>query len=108
MATTTTVSNVSIAMSRPRITSSQKLGPAILGCRVKVGSCDKLGSVCHVASVKPFQQASISCASKFDKFVTKAMSESSSNKQVTGLPIDLRGFTSFFFLMVSIVKFDLT
>jgi hypothetical protein len=139
MATTTTVSNISIAMSRPRITSSQKLGPAILGCRVKVGSCDKLGSVCHVASVKPFHQASTSRASKFEKLVTKAMSESSSNKQVTGLPIDLRGLTSFcvdpsynciylafvymivarvcvcltlsfedFFLMVSIVIFDLT
>ncbi|KAK2360449.1 enoyl-[acyl-carrier-protein] reductase [NADH], chloroplastic [Trifolium repens] len=95
MATTTTVSNISIAMSRPRITSSQKLGPAILGCRVKVGSCDKLGSVCHVASVKPFHQASTSRASKFEKLVTKAMSESSSNKQVTGLPIDLRGKRAF-------------
>ncbi|GAU29585.1 hypothetical protein TSUD_164330 [Trifolium subterraneum] len=95
MATTTTVSNISIAMSRPRITSSQKLGPAIVGCRVKVGSCDKLGSVCHVASVKPFQQVSTSCASKFNKFVTKAVSESSSNKQVTGLPIDLRGKRAF-------------
>lgn len=95
---TTTVSNISMAMSRPRISSSQKfsnLGPAVLGGRIKVGSCDKLGSVCHVASVKPFQKASTSCSLKFDKIVTKAMSESSSDKQVTGLPIDLRGFPSF-------------
>jgi len=95
---TTTVSNMSIAMSRPRITPSQKfsnLGPAIVGGRVKVASCAKLGSVCHVASAKPFEVASTSRSLKFDKIVTKAMAESSSNKQATGLPIDLRGFTSF-------------
>lgn len=95
---TTTVSNMSIAMSRPRITPSQKfsnLGPAIVGSRVKVGSCAKLGSVCHVASAKPFQLSSTSHTLKFDRIVTKAMAESSSNKQAAGLPIDLRGFTSF-------------
>lgn len=94
---TTTVSNFPLAMSRPRIPSSQKFsnaGPAILGCGIKVGSCDKLASVCHVASLQPFQKVSTSCAIKFDKIITKAMSESSSNKQVTGLPIDLRGFAS--------------
>lgn len=95
MATTTSISSISVGVSRPGITSSQKLGSVILGGRVKVGSCDKLGSVCHVASVKPFQQVSPSSNIKFDKFVTKAMSESSSNNQVAGLPIDLRGFTSF-------------
>ncbi|KAI5430218.1 Enoyl-[acyl-carrier-protein] reductase [NADH] [Lathyrus oleraceus] len=83
MATTTSVSNISVAMSRPRVTSSQKLGSVILGGRVKVGSCDKLGSV------------SPSCNVKFDKFVTKAVSESSSNNQVAGLPIDLRGKRAF-------------
>ncbi|CAI8612497.1 unnamed protein product [Vicia faba] len=95
MATTTSISSISVGVSRPRITSSQKLGSVNLGGRVKVGSFDKLGSVCHVASVKPFQQASPSSSLKFNRIVTKAVSESSSNKEVTGLPIDLRGKRAF-------------
>lgn len=98
MATTTTVSNLPMAMSRPTIPSSQKfsnVGPAILGSRFKVGSCDKLASVCHVAPVQPFQKSSTSCTIKFNKIITRASSESSSNPQVSGLPIDLKGFASF-------------
>lgn len=96
----TTFSNLSMATSRPQIPSSQRFankGPAILGGRFKFGSCDKLASVSHVASARPFHHGLVSCAStvKFDKIITKAMSESSSNNQVAGLPIDLRGFTFF-------------
>ncbi|KAL2569314.1 hypothetical protein AAZV13_18G121300 [Glycine max] len=97
---TTTVSNLPIAMSRPKIPSSQRIAnvcPAILGGRSKVGSCYKLASVCHVASAQPFHQglAMTSGAAKYGKILTKAMSESSSNKEVAGLPIDLKGKRAF-------------
>lgn len=97
---TTTVSNLPIAMSRPKIPSSQRIAnvcPAILGGRSKVGSCYKLASVCHVASAQPFHQglAMTSGAAKYGKILTKAMSESSSNKEVAGLPIDLKGLLPF-------------
>ncbi|OIW07601.1 hypothetical protein TanjilG_08332 [Lupinus angustifolius] len=95
---TTTVSNLSIAMSRPKVTPSQRfanVGSVVLGGRSKIRSCDTLASVSRVASVQPFQQDSILCAGKFDKIVTKAMSESSSNNQVAGLPIDLKGKRAF-------------
>lgn len=100
----TTVSNLPTAMSRPKIPSSQRIanvGPALLGARSKVGSCYKLASVCHVASAQPFQQGltMTSGAVKYDKIITKAMSESSSNKEVAGLPIDLKGFTSILLLL---------
>ncbi|RZC00217.1 Enoyl-[acyl-carrier-protein] reductase [NADH], chloroplastic isoform B [Glycine soja] len=96
----TTVSNLPTAMSRPKIPSSQRIanvGPALLGARSKVGSCYKLASVCHVASAQPFQQGltMTSGAVKYDKIITKAMSESSSNKEVAGLPIDLKGKRAF-------------
>ncbi|KAF1895702.1 hypothetical protein Lal_00037818 [Lupinus albus] len=95
---TTTVSNLSIAMSRPKVTPSQRfanVGSVVLGGRSKIQSCDTLASVSHVASVQPFQQDSLLCARKFDKIITKAMSESSSNNQVAGLPIDLKGKRAF-------------
>ncbi|CAJ1921054.1 unnamed protein product [Sphenostylis stenocarpa] len=100
MATTTTVSNLPTAMSRHKIPSLQRfanVSPANLGGRFKVGSCHKLASVCHVASTQPFQQGltMTSAAVKYDKIITNAMSVSSSNSEVPGLPIDLKGKRAF-------------
>jgi len=94
---TTTVSNFPTAMSRPNIPSSQRfanVNPGNLGGRFKVDSCHKLASVCHVASTQPFLTMTEAAAVKYDKMRTNAMSVSSSNSAVSGLPIDLKGFTS--------------
>ena len=93
---TTAVSSWQIAMSRLHIPSSQRnTGAAVLCGKSEVRSWNKLASVCHVSSVQHFQRGTASCSIKFDKVKTKAMSESSENKTVSGLPIDLKGYTSF-------------
>ncbi|WVZ05891.1 hypothetical protein V8G54_019237, partial [Vigna mungo] len=94
---TTTVSNFPAAMSRPNIPSSQRfanVSPANLGGRVKVDSCHKLASVCHVASSQPFLKMT-AAAVKYKKIRTNAMSVSSSDSEVPGLPIDLKGKRAF-------------
>ncbi|XP_028800712.1 enoyl-[acyl-carrier-protein] reductase [NADH], chloroplastic [Neltuma alba] len=93
---TTSVSNLQIALSRPCIPSQKPANAsAVVSGKSKARSWDGLASVCHVASVQPFQQGLTSRSIKFDKIVTKAMSESSENKPVSGLPIDLKGKRAF-------------
>ncbi|XP_054783101.1 enoyl-[acyl-carrier-protein] reductase [NADH], chloroplastic-like [Prosopis cineraria] len=95
---TTSVSNLQVAMSRSSIPSSQKLANASaagFSVKPKARSWNGLASVRHVASVQPFQHGLTSRSIKFDKIVTKAISESSENKPVSGLPIDLKGKRAF-------------
>ena len=102
---TTAASSLQIATARPCISSSRRLfkaGAAILGCNSKAVSWNKLTSACHISSVQPFQRSFTSSSIKFDKVVTKAMSEATENKPISGLPIDLRGQFSFAFLFVRI------
>ena len=82
-------------MSRPNVSSQRfaNVNPANLGGRFKVDSCHKLASVCHVASTQPLLTMT-AAAVKYEKIRTNAMSVSSSNDEVPGLPIDLKGFTS--------------
>ncbi|KAI4356939.1 hypothetical protein L6164_000919 [Bauhinia variegata] len=82
-------SGLHIAMSGTCIPSSQRFantGVAVLGGKSKVGSCNKLASAYHIASVQPLQRGLTSSSIKSDKIITKAMSESSENKPVSGLP----------------------
>lgn len=96
---TTTVSNLQMAMSKPCIPSSKRFANAdvtVFNGKVKVRSWDRLASVSHVAPMQPFQKGFASHSKRIDKFVTKAMSESSEKNPVSGLPIDLKGYTFFF------------
>ncbi|GMY16143.1 enoyl-[acyl-carrier-protein] reductase [NADH], chloroplastic [Fagus crenata] len=95
---TTAASSLQIATARPCISSSRKLfkaGAAILGGNSKVASWNKLTSACHISSAQPFHRSFTSSSIKFDKVVTKAMSEATENKPISGLPIDLRGKRAF-------------
>ncbi|XP_027355062.1 enoyl-[acyl-carrier-protein] reductase [NADH], chloroplastic-like [Abrus precatorius] len=95
---TTSFSGLQIAMSRSCIPSSQRItdaGALVLGGKYKVGSCNKLASACHVASVQPFQRGFSSSSIKSVKSVTKAISDSSVKNPVSGLPIDLKGKRAF-------------
>ncbi|KAK9999751.1 hypothetical protein SO802_019354 [Lithocarpus litseifolius] len=95
---TTAASSLQIATARPCISSSRRLfkaGTAILGGNSKAVSWNKLTSACHISFIQPFQQSFTSSSIKFDKVVTKAMSEATENKPISGLPIDLRGKRAF-------------
>ncbi|XP_028766989.1 enoyl-[acyl-carrier-protein] reductase [NADH], chloroplastic-like isoform X1 [Neltuma alba] len=70
-------------------------GAVVLGGKSKVGSWNKLASACHIASLHPFRRSFTSSSIRFDKTCTRAMAESSENKPVSGLPIDLKGKRAF-------------
>ncbi|XP_011025228.1 PREDICTED: enoyl-[acyl-carrier-protein] reductase [NADH], chloroplastic-like [Populus euphratica] len=94
----TAASGLQMATARPCISSSHrvvKAGAAILGASSKGASWTKLASSSHISSIQPFQRTFMSSSVKLNKAVTKAMSESSDSKPVSGLPIDLRGKRAF-------------
>jgi len=106
---TTASSSLQIAAARPCLSSSRRLfkaGATILGGNSKVATWNKLTSGCHISSVQPFQRSFTSSSIKFSKVATKAMSNASENKPVSGLPIDLRGqFSLFCFLPLTFLSF---
>ena len=90
----TAVSGLQMATSRSNISSSRRIfkaGAAILGTNSKGRSWAKLASACHISSLQNFQRSFSSSPIRFDKVVTKAMSEASEKKPVSGLSIDLKG-----------------
>ncbi|XP_022754319.1 enoyl-[acyl-carrier-protein] reductase [NADH], chloroplastic [Durio zibethinus] len=94
----TVASSLQIAAARPCISSSPrvvKAGAAILGANSKSVSWTKLTSACNISSLEPFRRSFMSSPVKFNKVVTNAMSESSENKPISGLPIDLKGKRAF-------------
>lgn len=96
--TTTSFSGLQFAMSRSCIPASQKIadaGAVVLGGKSKIGSWNKLASACHIASVQPFRRGFTSSSIKSVKSVTKAMTESSAQSAVSGLPINLKGIVHF-------------
>ncbi|XP_057724329.1 enoyl-[acyl-carrier-protein] reductase [NADH], chloroplastic [Arachis stenosperma] len=92
---TTPFSGLQTAMSRSCIPSSQRSSNMAISGKSMVGSWNKLASVCHVSSVQPFQWVFTSSTIKFERIVTKAMSDSSQKSSVSGLPIDLKGKRAF-------------
>lgn len=62
----------------------------------KEASWTGLASASHISSRQPFLHRITSKPVKFEKFVSRAMSEPSDNKPLSGLPIDLRGNLSLF------------
>lgn len=83
-----------MAAVKPCISSSHrgvKAGVAVVGGNSKGASWTKLSSASHISSGQPFLRSFTSSSVKFDKVVTRAMAESSTNKPISGLPIDLKG-----------------
>ncbi|XWS73465.1 hypothetical protein CRYUN_Cryun02cG0131500 [Craigia yunnanensis] len=94
----TVASSIQIAAARPCISSSHRIvkaGAAILGANSRSVSWTKLTSACNISSLEPFRCSFSSSPVKFNEVVTKAMSESSENKPVSGLPINLKGKRAF-------------
>ncbi|KAK8506313.1 hypothetical protein V6N12_034051 [Hibiscus sabdariffa] len=95
----TAASGLQLASARPCIASSRrvfKAGAATLDANSKAVSWTKLASARNLSqSLVPFRRDFASSSVKFNKVVTKAMSESSETKPVSGLPIDLKGKRAF-------------
>ncbi|KAK9002520.1 hypothetical protein V6N11_025194 [Hibiscus sabdariffa] len=91
----TAASGFQLASARPCIASSRrvfKAGAANLDANSKAVSWTKLASARNLSqSLEPFRRGFVSSSMKFNKVVTRAMSESTENKPVSGLPIDLKG-----------------
>ncbi|KAA8518261.1 hypothetical protein F0562_015856 [Nyssa sinensis] len=87
-----------MATIKPCTYSSRKVfksGTAIFNTEIKRASWTRLASSSHISSTQPLFQNFTSTLVKLERVVTKAMSEPSDNKPVSGLPIDLRGKRAF-------------
>ncbi|KAL9455323.1 hypothetical protein AB3S75_010688 [Citrus x aurantiifolia] len=94
----TAACSLQMAAVKPCISSSHrgvKAGVAVVGGNSKGASWTKLSSASHISSGQPFLRSFTSSSVKFDKVVTRAMAESSTNKPISGLPIDLKGKRAF-------------
>ncbi|PPS10166.1 hypothetical protein GOBAR_AA10478 [Gossypium barbadense] len=83
---------------KPCISSSRKIVVSTMVniiAQHKEASWSGLASASHISSRQPFLHRITSKPVKFEKFVTRAMSEQSDNKPFSGLPIDLRGKRAF-------------
>lgn len=90
----TTASSMHIATVKPRAFASQKDSKSSIanfGTDIKGASWTNLKSSFHISSTRPFSHSLASTAVKFQRVITKAMSENSEMKPLSGLPIDLRG-----------------
>lgn len=94
----TAATGLQISAARPSISSTNRIFKA---CAARVGADSKgiswarLASACHISSLQHFQRNFMSSPVKFEKVVTRAMSESGENKPASGLPIDLKGKRAF-------------
>lgn len=91
-------SGLQMATTNPCFYSSRRIvkaGAAVFGINSKVISGTKLTYSCYISSLQPFYRSFRSSSAKFDKFVMKAISQSSENKPVSGLSIDLKGKRAF-------------
>lgn len=100
-------SGLQMASTNPCFYSSRRIvkaGAAVFGINSKVISGTQLTYSCHISSLQPFYRSFRSSSAKFDKFVMKAMSQSSENKPVSGLSIDLKGRCCFALFYTPISK----
>ncbi|KAF5937180.1 hypothetical protein HYC85_024686 [Camellia sinensis] len=94
----TAATGLQISAARPSISSTSRIFKA---CAASVGADSKgiswarLASACHISSLQHFQRNFMSSPVKFERVVTRAMSESGENKPASGLPIDLKGKRAF-------------
>ncbi|GMP36785.1 hypothetical protein CsSME_00008794 [Camellia sinensis var. sinensis] len=89
----TAATGLQISAARPSISFTNRIFKA---CVTNVGADSKglswarLASTCHISSLQHFQRNFMPSPVKFEKVVTRAMSESSENKPASVLPIDLK------------------
>ncbi|CAI9774480.1 unnamed protein product [Fraxinus pennsylvanica] len=91
-------SSLQNAAFRPSLFSAGRIiraGVASVGIDHQGASCSKLSSACHISTGQLFHRTFTSSPSKFNKVVTKAMSEAGENKPDLGLPINLKGKRAF-------------
>ncbi|KAM7530155.1 hypothetical protein LguiB_033565 [Lonicera macranthoides] len=94
----TTASSMHIATVKPRAFASQKGSKSSIanfGTDIKGASWTSLKSSFHISSTRRFSHSLTSTAVKVQRVITKAMSENSEMKPLSGLPIDLRGKRAF-------------
>ncbi|XVF07347.1 hypothetical protein REPUB_Repub06bG0130700 [Reevesia pubescens] len=87
-----------MATIKPCISSSRKIlvsGGVNISTEHKEASWTRLASSSHISSRQPCFRRITSGPVKFEKFVTRAMSETNDNKPLPGLSIDLRGKRAF-------------
>ncbi|XP_057501727.1 enoyl-[acyl-carrier-protein] reductase [NADH], chloroplastic-like [Actinidia eriantha] len=87
-----------ISSAKPSVYSScnvSKPGTAIFSSEIKRTSWTRLTCSSHISSTQAFSHSFQFTPVKLQRLVTKALSEGSSSKPVSGLPIDLRGKRAF-------------
>lgn len=94
----TATSNMHVAIAKPLTFPScevSKSSVAVFSSGIRQSSWTKLTSSSHISSTHVISQNITSSPVKFNRMVTKAMSESNDTKPLPGLPIDLRGKRAF-------------
>ncbi|KAL3850070.1 hypothetical protein ACJIZ3_011952 [Penstemon smallii] len=94
----TAASSLQITASKSSLFSVQKVfraGVANVSVKSRGASWEKLSSSCYVSAGQHFTRNFTSSAARFNKVVTRAMSEAGENKPASGLPIDLKGKRAF-------------
>ncbi|KVI00781.1 hypothetical protein Ccrd_020964 [Cynara cardunculus var. scolymus] len=94
----TATSNMHVAIAKPFTFPScevSKSSVAVFSGGIREASWTKLKSSCHISSTHVISQNIASSPVKFNRLVTKAISESNDTKPLPGLPIDLRGKRAF-------------
>ncbi|KAL4562083.1 hypothetical protein LXL04_034275 [Taraxacum kok-saghyz] len=94
----TATSSMHVAMAKTFTYSScevSKPSVAVVGSGIKNAPWMKLNSSCHISSSHAISQKVTPTPLKFNRIVTKAMSESNDTKPLPGLPVDLRGKRAF-------------
>lgn len=90
----TATSNMHVAIAKPFTFAScevSKPSVAVFSSGIKEAPWMKLKSSCHISSTHVISQKITPNTLKFNRIVTKAMSESNDTKPLPGLPVDLRG-----------------
>ncbi|KAK3023848.1 hypothetical protein RJ639_044974 [Escallonia herrerae] len=94
----TATSSLYIGTAKPCAFASRtvsKSSISVFGTEIKGASLPRLNSCCRISSTRPFSQSFTANPVKYGRLVTKATAESSENKPLPGLPIDLRGKRAF-------------
>uniref|UniRef100_A0A0G2SJ80 Enoyl-[acyl-carrier-protein] reductase [NADH], chloroplastic n=1 Tax=Salvia miltiorrhiza TaxID=226208 RepID=A0A0G2SJ80_SALMI len=94
----TAASSLQITASRRCIFSAKSIfkgNVANIGIKSLAASWANLSSACHVSSAQHFNRTFTSSPAKFDKPVTKAMSETGESKPASGLSLNLKGKRAF-------------
>lgn len=90
----TAASGLQMATVRSHISSSHRIfkaGAAMLGTNSRGRPWAKLASACHISSLQYLHRSFSPSPIRFDKLVTRAMSEATEKKPPSGLLIDLKG-----------------